>query len=92
VRRGAQGRALLVSLANRGNVTEQLRGRLAVTLFRNGRVISRLRPRKVGALLPATRTVLAMPYLGHARGLVTAILKLRLEGHVPLVRSYRLRL
>jgi hypothetical protein len=92
VRRGAGGRALLVSIGNRGNVTEQLRGRLTVTLKRSGRVVSRLRPQKVRELLPRTRTVLALPYVGHVRGVVTAIVKLRIERLVPLVRRYRLRL
>ena len=70
-------RALVVSVANRGNVTEQLRGRLTVTLVRQSRVISRLRFGRPRELIPGARAVVALPYAGNARGLVTALVKVR---------------
>jgi hypothetical protein len=82
-------RRLLVSVANRGNVTEQLRGRLTVTLLRRNRVISRLRLAGRRELYPGMRAVVALPYAGHAHGLLTAIVSIR-GG--PSGRRYRLRL
>jgi hypothetical protein len=84
---------LLLGIGNRGNVTEQLRGRLTVTLVRSGRVVSRLRPRGLRELFPGARTVLTMRYAVRVRGRVTAVVKLRLPGRVrPAVRRYRIRL
>ena len=84
---------LLVSVANRGNVTEQLRGRMTVTLLRSGRVVSRLRPRGPRVLFPGAHAVLAMRYAGRVRGLVTAVVKVRFDGRLrPLERRYRIRL
>ena len=82
-------RTLLVSVANRGNVTEQLRGRLMVTLLTRNRVISRLRLVRRSELYPDMRAVVALPYAGHAHGLLTAIVSIR--GGVS-GRRYRLRL
>jgi hypothetical protein len=79
---------LLVSLANRGNVAEQLRGHVTVTLVRGGRLLSRLRPRTNRELPPGARTTLALPYAGGARGLVIAIVTVRPGAQ----RRYRLRL
>lgn len=87
VRRHRGGRELLVSLSNRGNVAEQLRGQLAVTLIRNGRVVSLLRPRQPRELSPRMRAVVALRYGGGVRGLVTAVVKVRGKE-----RRYRLRL
>jgi hypothetical protein len=87
VRRHKRSRDLLVSVANRGNVTEQLRGQLTVTIIRRGRIVSRLRPRRPRRLYPATRRVLLLRYTGHARGRVTAIVKARDDE-----RRYQLRL
>jgi hypothetical protein len=70
-------RTLVVSVANRGNVTEQLRGRVRVTLVRHSRVISRLRFRRSRELFPGARAVVALPYAGSARGFVTAVVKVR---------------
>jgi hypothetical protein len=93
VRRFGHGRALLVSVANRGNVTEALSGRLTVTLTRHSRVISRLRLERVRELYPDTRAVVALPYAGRARGLVTAVVAVRLSAlRRPLVRRYHLLL
>lgn len=80
-------RTLVVAVANRGNVTEQLRGRLTVTLVRHSRVISRLRFGRPRELFPGARAVVALPYAGDARGLVTALVKVRGS---PGGRRYRL--
>jgi len=87
VRRQPDVHVLLVSLTNLGNVAEQLRGQLAVTLVRNGRVVSLLRPPRPRELWPGTRAVVALRYRGRVRGLVTAVVKLRGKE-----RRYRLRL
>jgi len=87
VRRERGGRILLVSLANAGNVTEQLRGQVTVKLMRSGRLVSRLRQRGTRELFPGARTVVALRYSGRARGVVTAIVRVR-----AVVRRYRLRL
>lgn len=92
-RRFNRARALLVALANRGNVTEQLRGRLTVTLVGRNRVISRLRLGRARELYPGTRTVVVLPYAGRARGVVTAVVRLRIGANLrPLERRYRLLL
>lgn len=80
-------RDLLVSLTNLGNVAEQLRGQLAVTLIRHGRVVSLLRPRRPQELWPRMRAVIALRYTGGVRGPVTAVVKVRDKK-----RRYRLRL
>jgi hypothetical protein len=86
-------RTLLVSVANYGNVTEQLRGRLTVTLLAHGRIISRMRLGRSHELGPATRAVVVLPYSGGARGVVTAVVRVRLGSHLrPLERRYRLSL
>lgn len=86
-------RALLVSFTNRGNVTEQLRGRLGVTLVAHNRVLSRLRLARFRELYPGTRAVVVLRYAGSARGVVTAIVSVRLGAGVrPLERRYRLLL
>lgn len=93
VRRHGRVRLLLVSLANRGNVTEQLRGRLSVTLVRAGRFLSRLRARGLRELPPETRAVVSMRYAGRVRGVVTAVVKVHLAGESrPRERRYRIRL
>jgi hypothetical protein len=93
VRRHGDARILFVSVANAGNVTEQLRGPLTVTLSRQGRFVSRLRLRAPRELFPGTHTVLALPYLGHARGLVRAVVRIRLGSSArPQERRYRIRL
>ena len=86
-------RVLLVSVANTGNVTEQLRGRLTVTLFRRGRFVSRLRSRAAHELSPGTHAVVPLRYRGPARGLVTAVVRAGpgTTGR-PAVRRYRIRL
>jgi hypothetical protein len=86
-------RALLVSVANRGNVTEQLRGRVTVTLLRHSRAVASLQPQGPSQLPAGARTVLAARYAGAVRGGVTVVVRLRLGGSVGTVeRRYRLRL
>jgi hypothetical protein len=74
VRRHRRTRELLVSLTNLGNVTEQLRDQLSVTLIRGGRVLSRLRTQR-RELFPGVRTVVRLLYTGRLRGPVTAVVK-----------------
>jgi hypothetical protein len=87
MRRHRDVRDLLVSLTNLGNVAEQLRGQLAVTIIRHGRVVSLLRPRRPRELWPRMRAVIALRYAGGVRGLVTAVVKVSGKE-----RRYRLRL
>ncbi|HWJ32848.1 MAG TPA: hypothetical protein VNR59_10950, partial [Gaiellaceae bacterium] len=87
VRRTRAGRVLLVSLWNAGNVTEQLRGQVRVTLMRGRRMLSRLHYRRMREVSPGARAVVVLRYAGRAHGLVTAIVTVRGRE-----RRYRLRL
>jgi hypothetical protein len=78
-------RALLVAVTNRGNVAEQLRGRVRVTLLARGRVISRLRSRTFREVYPGTRAIVVLPYAGRTRGPVTAVVRVASSE-----RKYRL--
>ncbi|MFL5950277.1 MAG: hypothetical protein ACJ74M_01595 [Gaiellaceae bacterium] len=90
--RSGRPRRFLLTVANAGNVTEQLR-RATVTLVRGGRIVSRLHTRSARELFPGARIVIGLPYAGGARGWVTALVSLRLDGSsVPVQRRYRLRL
>jgi len=92
-RRLKRTRTLLVAVANRGNVTEQLRGRLRVILMSHEGVISRLRLGRFHELYPGAEGVVALRYRGGTRGLVTAVVTLRLGAHRrPLERRFRLTL
>ena len=93
VRRARTTRHLLVPVANRGNVTLQLRGQVTVALFRRGRQLTRLSPVVRRLLQPGARTVVVLRYRGRTRGLVTAVVRVRLDSRIPVVeRRYRLRL
>jgi hypothetical protein len=93
VRRRRDARLLFVSVANRGNVTVQLRGRVNASLVRRGQQVARLRPPARRALLPGARTVLALRYRGRVRGLVSAVVQIRLGSGLRVVeRRYRIRL
>jgi hypothetical protein len=93
VRRRAGTHILYVSLANTGNVTEQIRGRLTVTLTRGDRFVSRLRSHAARELYPGAHVVVGLRYLGGVRGVVTAVVRLGLGGGVRAVeRRYRIRL
>ena len=93
LRRQGRARLLLVSLANLGNVTEQLRAHVSITLLRNGRMVSRLRSREHRELFPGARGVVRLRYAGGARGRVIAVVRVRPGGRLrPVERRYRLRL
>jgi hypothetical protein len=72
-----RGRRLEVTLANAGNMTEELaRGRLRVELRRAGRLLARLHaPRR--ELLPHARAVVSFGYPRRVRGPVTAVVAIR---------------
>ena len=90
-RRGA--RLMFVSVANRGNVTVQLRGRVTGLLVRRGQQLARLSPRAQRVLLPGARAALALRYRGRVRGLVTVVVRVRLGSGIRVVeRRYRIRL
>ena len=64
-----------LSLANRGNVVEQIvPGRVGLVLWRRGRVLVRLAP-VVRKLLPLTRGLAELHYPRRLRGLVTAVVE-----------------
>jgi hypothetical protein len=89
--RGA--RFMFVSIANRGNVTVELRGRVTASLFQRGRQVARLSPRARRALLPGARAVLALRYGGRVRGLVAVVVRVRFgPGSRAVERRYRIRL
>jgi hypothetical protein len=93
LRRSRNARFMFVSVTNRGNVTVPLRGRVTASLLRRGQRLARLTPRAPRALLPGARAVLALRYGGRVRGLLTAIIRIRLGPGVRAVeRRYRLRL
>jgi hypothetical protein len=83
-----RGRRLEVTLANAGNVTEELaRGRLRVELRRAELLLARLHaPRR--ELLPNARAVVSFGYPRRVRGAVTAVVLIR-DGPQ---RSFRVRL
>jgi hypothetical protein len=87
-------RVVEISIANRGNVAEQVGARrLVVTLLRRGTVVSRLLP-KARELLPRSRAVAELPYRGLVRGWVQARVDLirPSPGVKVLRRSFRIRL
>jgi hypothetical protein len=86
-------RWMFVSVANRGNVTVQLRGHITASLARRGKQLARLNPRVRRAVLPGARAVLALRYGGGVHGFVTAVVRVRLGSGVRIVeRRYRIRL
>jgi hypothetical protein len=93
VRRPRAARLVLVSVANRGNVTVQLLGCVTALLVRRSHQLARLRPSAQRALLPGARTLIALRYGGPVRGPVTAVVQVRLGPGIRLVeRRYRIRL
>jgi hypothetical protein len=93
VRRAHGARFMFVSVANRGNVTLQLRGHVTAALFRRGQRVARLSPPARRALLPGARALLALRYGGRVRGRVTAVVRVRLGTGIRVVeRRYRIRL
>lgn len=93
IRRAVSARSLLVSVANRGNVSIPLRGRISASLFKRGKKRARLTPRARRVLRPRTRTVVELRYRGRLRGHVIAVLRVRLGPAAPTMeRRYQLRL
>jgi len=93
VHRRHDARFMFVSVANRGNVTVQLRGRVTALLVRHGRQLARLSPAARRALPPGARAVLALHYRGRVRGRVTAVVQVRLGSGIRIVeRRYQIRL
>ena len=93
VRRRRDVRLLFVSVANRGNVTVQLRGRVTALLVRDGQQVARLSPLARRALLPGARAVLTLRYSGRLGGLLAAVVRIRLGPGVRAVeRRYRIHL
>lgn len=85
VRRAGRARLLEVRLGNRGNVTEELAGRVTVRL--GGRTVLRVRsPRR--ELLPGRDGVVAVVYRGTIRGVVRARVEVRGAG----AGTFRIRL
>jgi hypothetical protein len=92
-KRGRQ-RAIVLTLRNRGNVTEVLpRRRVRVVLRRGSRLVSVLVPPR-RELLPRAAGVFVLRYSGRARGWVRALVELRRPrpGVVILRRTFRIRL
>jgi hypothetical protein len=93
VHRARGARFMFVSVANRGNVTVQLRGKVTASLFRRRQRVARLSPAGRRALAPGARILLALRYAGRVRGSVTAVVRVRLGPGVRVVeRRYRIRL
>jgi hypothetical protein len=93
VRRSRNARFMFVSVTNRGNVTVPLRGRISALLLRRRQRLAQLTPRGPSALLPGARAKLALRYRGRARGLLTAVIRIRLGSGVRVIeRRYRVRL
>jgi hypothetical protein len=91
VHRRRDARFLFVSIANRGNVTVQLRSPLAALLVRHGQQLVRLSAPARRALLPGARAVLALRYRGRVRGVVTAVVHIGFGVRI-VERRYRIRL
>jgi hypothetical protein len=85
-------RLMFVSIANRGNVTVQLRNRVTALLVRRGRHLARLKPHAQRSLRPGARTFLALRYNGRLRGALTAVVRIRLGSGIRVERRYRIRL
>jgi hypothetical protein len=85
--RRARAGLIELSLANRGNVVEQIApARVSLVLWRRGRVLARLGP-VVRRLLPRTRGLAEFDYPRQIRGLVTAVVEIGSQR-----RAFRLRL
>jgi hypothetical protein len=55
-------------------------------------VLSRLRFVRARDVYPGTRALVTLPYTGGVRGLVTAVVRMRLDPHRVVERRYRLLL
>jgi hypothetical protein len=84
--------ALLVPIANRGNVSIPLRGQVKAYLARHGRRAARLSAPVPNALRPGGRTMLALPLPRGFHGPVTVVVLIKVGGGDSAERRYRLRL
>jgi hypothetical protein len=90
-RRGAW--VVSVSVANRGNVTVRLRGRVQADLLRRGRHVAHDRPAAQRALRPGARSAVVLRCNGRVRGKVVLTVRLGFGPGVPsVVRRYRIHL
>jgi hypothetical protein len=90
--RGRRVRTFELLLQNRGSVTESITPRsLVVTLLREQSELARLQP-PLRTILPHSRALLDLRYLGRARGRVTARVELVRPGGFRVVRLFHLRL
>jgi hypothetical protein len=93
VHRQRNARIIFVPVANHGNVTVQLGSCVTASLIRHDHALARLNPPVRRPLRPGARAVLALRYGGRARGLVTAVVRVRLGAGLRVVeRRYRIRL
>jgi hypothetical protein len=93
VHRRRDARLMFVTVANRGNVTILLRGRVTASVVWRGRQLAPLSPRGRRELLPGARAALRLRYIGPVRGLITVVVRVRLGSGVRFVeRRYRIRL
>jgi hypothetical protein len=93
VHRQRNARIIFVPIANHGNVTVQLRGRVTALLVRRGQQLARLSPSAPPAILPGAGALLMLRYSGRVRGLLTAVVRVRLGPGVRAVEHrYRIRL
>jgi hypothetical protein len=93
LRRGTR-RVIVLTVANRGNVSEVMpRRRVRIVLRRGRRLLATLLPPR-RRILPHAIAVLTLPYRGGARGVVRAVVSIRSPrtGVAVLRRSFRLRL
>ena len=92
VHKRRNARFMFVAVANRGNVTVQLRNRVTTLLVRRDRHIARLNPQVQRTLRPGAHAFLAVRYNGRLRGAVTAVVRIRLGSGIRVERRYRIRL
>jgi hypothetical protein len=92
VRRRGAARLLELTVVNRGNVSEPVGPSFGVSLFRDGRLLTRLRP-EARELLPRTAGLAEALYRGAARGWVIAVVDvLPGPGAHRVQRAFRVRL
>jgi hypothetical protein len=93
VRRHGRVRVLLASVANRGNVSEEIFGPVTISLTRGGHALARLRVPARRELRPGTGALFRARYAGPVRGWVNARVTVRVRGAArSFERRYRIRL
>jgi hypothetical protein len=77
VHRAGSMKVFRLGVTNKGNVNERLeRGRVTVSLYRNGRRVLRASSR-TRSLLPGTSGIISIPYTGRLRGSFRAVATVR---------------